>query len=621
MPRIVLILLAIPVVLIIAAAVLIPALLDEEKLLAMAAETLEKETGAVLLVEGGASLSVFPNITLELGDASITMPGEQEMSISVGALGIGVELMPLLSRQIEIGDITIDSLVMTVQSAPEQPALDTSILSDEQLDTYYAKRRQALEEADQAAGQESIAALPLALNVQRLLVTNSVLEMVSADAKETSQVKIVSLEAKSLNLDDNTIPLTLHVQLEGEEGAPPIDVEIEGGVRVNAATQLLTLENVALAVRGVLDRAVTASASGVIDLVKQAADLQIGLALDEVRGDGTVRFASFETPQINAKMHFNQFDPALLALAGPDAAVAADNEASGSASDGDQALPLNAIRAIDTKAILSIDEAKFAGHTVKKMQVKLRAVDGIVRINTLTGSVHGGKLNMKATFNAKHNTAKFNTKGGLTGMGIGLALQAMGSEPVMTGKADLQWQLNSNGSTSNQLIEHMKGPIDLQTRKVVLKNMGIEKMLCEAVAMANRESLQAKLPDTTTFENLSVKLRMNQGKVQMKPFRAELANVKLKGEGALDILPQIFKATFTASLSPGLGKLDPACRVNDRLTAIAWPLNCEGSLDGDPADWCGVDSQQIIEDLATKEAMHQLEKEGSKLLDKLLKKN
>jgi hypothetical protein len=167
----------------------------------------------------------------------------------------------------------------------------------------------------------------------------------------------------------------------------------------------------------------------------------------------------------------------------------------------------------------------------------------------------------------------------------------------------------------------MKGPIDLQTRKVVLKNLGIEKMLCEAVAMANRESLKATLPDTTQFENLSVKLRMNQGKIQMNPFRAELANVKLKGEGDLDILLQDFKATFAASLSPGLGKLDPACRVNDRLTAISWPLNCKGNLDSDPADWCGVDSQKIIEDLATKEAMHQLEKEGSKLLDKLFKKN
>jgi len=105
----------------------------------------------------------------------------------------------------------------------------------------------------------------------------------------------------------------------------------------------------------------------------------------------------------------------------------------------------------------------------------------------------------------------------------------------------------------------------------------------------------------------------------MKPFRAELSTVKLSGEGALDLLQLDFKMGIKAHLSPGIGELDPACRVNDRLTAIAWPVKCKGNLAGDPADWCGVDSQKIIEDLATEEVKHQIEKEGSKLLDKLFK--
>jgi len=321
--RTILIILAIPVLLVIVAALLIPMLLDEEKLLAMAAETLEKETGAILVVAGGASLSVFPSISLELGDASITQPGEQDMSLKVGSLGIGLELMPLFSRRVEVGDITIDGLVMTLQAAPEEPLLDTSTLTDEQLDAFYKKRREVLESANQTAGQESIAALPLALNVQRLLVTNSRLEMLSADKKESTQVKIVKLEAQGLNLDDSAMPIELQIQLQGEEGAPPIDVSIDGKVRVNAKNQLLTLEHVAVVVKGVMAEAVTVQASGVVELQKQAADLQIELVLGEMHGEGTVRYASFETPQINARLHLNIFDPALLALAGPDAAAAA----------------------------------------------------------------------------------------------------------------------------------------------------------------------------------------------------------------------------------------------------------------------------------------------------------
>ena len=104
----------------------------------------------------------------------------------------------------------------------------------------------------------------------------------------------------------------------------------------------------------------------------------------------------------------------------------------------------------------------------------------------------------------------------------------------------------------------------------------------------------------------------------MKPLRAELSQVKLKGEGAMDLLKQDFSATFTARLSPGLAKLDPACRVNERITAIGWPVNCKGSITGDPAGWCGVDSQKIIADLAVGEVQRKFEKEAGKYLDKFL---
>jgi len=622
MSRTLLIVLATPVVLLILAALLIPLLLDEEELLAIAADTLEEQTGAILRVDGGVDFSIFPNVALELGDASITMPGEQTMSLKVASLGIGLELMPLFSRKLEIGDIAIDGLVITVQSAPELPALDTSTLTDEQLDAFYQKRREVLKSATQVAGQDSIAALPLALNVGKLAVVNSRLELLSADRKETTTVNIVALEVRGLNLDDKSMPISLRLQLPGEAGAPPIAIDLQGDIKVNAGSRQLTVENLEVAVRGVMAQTVTLKASGVLEMMNQVADLNIELALGELRGDGSLRYASFETPQINAKLHLNKFDPALLALAGPDAAAAAQRNSTAEKEGvaGDQALPLDAIRAIDTRAVLLIDEANFAGHAVKNMTVKLRVVDGVAKLNALTGTVHGGKLDMKATFNAKHNTAKLNSMGSVKGLDIAQALNAMDSEPLATGTADLQWRLGSSGTTPNQLIEAMRGPIDLQTQAVTLQDLGIEKMLCEAVALANRESMVAQLPERTEFVTLSVKLRMNEGKLQMKPLRAELSKVSLRGEGALDLLKGDFRMNFEARLAPDMGELDPACRVNDRLTAIAWPVKCKGNLDGDPSNWCGVDSQKIIEDLATKEVQHQLQKEGSKLLDRLLKR-
>ena len=141
MPRFLLILILAPVAIVLVAALLIPLLLDEQKLLEVASTIVEEETGAILQVEGEINLSLFPRISLDLNDTSITMPDEQEANIRARFLGIGLELLPLLSGRVEAGEMAIDGLVMTLKQAPEQPALDTSKLTDEQLDEYYANRR------------------------------------------------------------------------------------------------------------------------------------------------------------------------------------------------------------------------------------------------------------------------------------------------------------------------------------------------------------------------------------------------------------------------------------------------------------------------------------------------
>ena len=621
MSRTILILIATPLFLIIAGALLIPVFLDKEALLAMASETLEEQTGAVLVVDGDANLSLFPKIRMGMSEVSLTLPGEAETRVRLTSLDIGLELMPLFSGRAEISELIVDGLKMTVVSPPEQPALDTSALTDEQLDALYTKRREALQAAGQEAGSEAVVALPLALNVARLSVSNSTLDLVSADKKETTQLEIVQLEATGLNLDGDPIPLSLSLIVSAGEGSAPLDLTLNGAVQIDADTQLLTLNDFAVEVLGALADPINATASGEVNLSRQAADLQIQLTLGggDVTGEGQLRYASFETPQIDAKMHFNKFDPALLALAGPAAATSKEPAAEAAAS-GDEALPLNAIREIDTRAELSIDEVNLSGHKVSDVQLKLRAVDGIVKLFPFTGTLHGGQLKANTTFNAQHNPAKFLGEGELSGLSIAQALQAMESEPIMSGKTDLQWKLNSTGSTPNQLIGAMNGPIDLLTSEVVLNSLNVEKMLCEAVALANGKSTTRTLESITRFDNISVKLKMNQGKLLMKPLLAELPHVQLQGEGNIDILKQDFAVTFRGRLSPDLGELDPACKVNQRLTAIAWPVKCKGKLSDDPASWCAVDVENIVKDLATEEVKNQAVKQASKLLNKFLGK-
>jgi uncharacterized protein involved in outer membrane biogenesis len=264
-----------------------------------------------------------------------------------------------------------------------------------------------------------------------------------------------------------------------------------------------------------------------------------------------------------------------------------------------------------------VEKAVFGAHTVTDMQAALRVVDGVVKLRSLTGTLHDGSLDMQATFNGKHNTAKLKASGQLSQLDIANALAASEAQPALSGKASLDWQLTSKGRTRNELVAALTGPMKLATTQVVLKDISVEHLLCQAVALTNQEPLTATFPTSTAFQTLGADIQLAEGKARLKPLRANLAHIALTGKGNLDLLSKDFKTTFKARLSPELETVDRACRVSKRLTAIDWPVNCKGNANGDPASWCKVDTAEIIEDLGKNEATRKIQKEAGKLLDKL----
>jgi AsmA protein len=615
MRRFILIPLALVLLLLVAAVVLVPLFLDEDKILELAASTLREQTGATLTVAGETKLSVFPVLGISLSDAAITLPGKVEPDLTVKSLSIGVQLMPLISGRVDVNAITLDGLTAKIETAPEQPAVDTSSFSDNELDEFYVQRRKEKKDADAAAGAETALEIPLTLSVQQLKITNASLELVDPEAATPTIIEMPSLQASDLNLDGRAIPLDIALRLPG---AQVIDVGMKGSVRVDLQKQNATLDELSVVITGVTAAPLHLHTRGVVNLARQIADLNLELELGDMHGKGTLRYASYESPQIDTKLQLNLFDPVLLALAGPDAAAQADNS---TATSGDEPLPLDALRSIDTRAVLSIKQAKLDVHTVNDLQVNVRAVDGVIELDQLTGELHGGQLDAQATFNAKHTTAKLSTKGSLKGLNIANVLTATGSDTEVTGTASLDWQLKSKGRTTNELTAALKGPVQLDTQEVVLQGTSVEKLICQTVALTNKEQLSTTFPTSTRFETLGASIQFADGKAKLKPLQAQLPQVGLKGRGSFDLLSQDFAMSFKASLSPTLEELDRACRVSKRLTAIDWPVNCKGNTSTDPADWCSVDAEEIIQDLAVNEGRDKLKKKAGKFLDKLFKKS
>lgn len=612
MRRIVLGFFGLLLILVVAAAVLIPMLIDKEQVLAIATQKVKEQTGATLTVGGDSKLSLLPNLGLTVADASVTMPGKDQPDITVDSLDLGIRLLPLLSKSIQIDTFSVDGLKATLEASDDVDPLDTSNMNDAQLDAFYARQKRAREAAGQSAGAEAALAVPLALNVNELKITNAQIAMLDKQGQRANTINLKKLEASGLNLDGRSIPVSIDVQLPGDA---TIDAAINAKVAISQATQLATINDLDVIVTGATPAPVELSGTGVVHLQRQTADLDINIVVDDMRGNGKMRYANFESPQIDSDLHFNLLDPAILMIAGPEAATTPQAKT----TTGDEPLPLDALRKLDTRAKLRIDDARFGAHSVKALTAQLRAVNGVINLSNISGKLHDGTLKANAVFNAKHTTAVLNTRGGLNGLQLNQAVIASGSTAKLQGVANLNWQLDGRGRTVNELKEALRGPINLDTNAVTFSGVNVEQLLCQAVALTNKQKLSQSFATDTNVKALGAKVQLANGKAQLAPLTAQLAHVGLQGDGNIDLLDQNFTVTLKAKLSKQLEELDPACSVSNKLTAIDWPIKCQGNLSTDPAKWCSVDAGAIASDLLKYEGEKRLKKEAGKLLKGLFK--
>ncbi|MFV8819429.1 AsmA family protein [Haliea sp. E17] len=398
--------------------------------------------------------------------------------------------------------------------------------------------------------------------------------------------------------------LTFAAAASGADTPPGVDVS--GKFSFDERARLLNLSAVRAILNGITDDPVVLVLSGPVDIESRNAELTLDLEHGEVRGGGTLNYAADASPEVDAKLHLNRFSPALYALAGPDAAAEVDTSSSAA---GAEVLPLDALRAMDTRAELTIDEVLWQGYAIHNLQARLRVVNGNAILPGITGDVYGGKLAMKANLNAQPAVPRINTEGSLTGVDIASLLAASQVETVLTGSANLDWDLRGQGNTADAIRDSLRGPIHLTTDNAELTAVGVEQKLCEVVALANREAMSNALPDSSQFQQLSATVQLENGRALLQPLKADLPEMSLSGKGKLDLASQDFDAVFNARLSPALEQLDPACRVNERITSIKWPVECEGNLAGEPKEWCSVDSKEILKDLGGNELKNKLQDE------------
>jgi AsmA protein len=105
------------VVLVVAAVVVVPLLVDADDVKRQVAEHVERHTGRALSIPGEVELSVFPWLGATLGSVSLgNAPGfAAPVFASTEKVEVRVKLMPLLSRRVEMDTVVVHGLTLNLE--------------------------------------------------------------------------------------------------------------------------------------------------------------------------------------------------------------------------------------------------------------------------------------------------------------------------------------------------------------------------------------------------------------------------------------------------------------------------------------------------------------------------
>ena len=615
------------------AMLLLPMLIDEQALIDLAQEQVRTNTGGELIVGGEAELSFFPRFGIRLEDTSLNLPAQSEFDQSITAsiqtLDVGLALLPLLSGNVDVGTILISGVKAEItepQALPPAPE-PQPIMSDREWEKRgelirQTKAREKQRQLNEQQGITGVAIIAEALQIEDISVI-----MRTRDGKLANEIAVEDLTLSGVNTRNDPMSLEGHLRVLGDGSAAPLELDLNGFIRLASDFTAIQLENLQTNIEGALTQPVSSSLSGKFVMSPAKADFTLTAVLPGGDVNGALTWAALESPEIKldlttARLDTDQLQPAPAPVGGsnrPDPQPTANTQKRGESVA--VPLPVGPLRDLDLELRINADALIAAGQTITDAQVFMRVRDGVAEIDYLRGVLHQGQLDTRIALNARRPVVEAEVKGGLKGVNMNSLLASLGNADAASGRIEMGWDLETEGATSDDLVASMDGDLNVAGQDLVLEKVSVQALICSAVAVVNKIPPIAGLPSNTPITDLSLSVDFDEGVGDIEKLRFATPGVVMKGEGDISLSTLDFGFRLEGQVNNEIMEVSPLCVIDQRYAGVDWPVDCQGSLAAESPAKCKVDvatiAQQIIENEAKQQVQDMIEEKAGSLIKKL----
>lgn len=516
---------------------------DEARLKQIATEQVRAQTGRELIINGPLKLDFFPGVSLVASDVELSGPENYSGPdlFKADEFRMSLSLLPLLSGNVETGDIGLDGAEVNVHT-------DLSGVSS--LDGLTGGDAPA----DPEARQPGVSTGQIVLSGIRLNLTDA--------ATDSRQVFVV----ERLQVDSFRYDQPVPFEFQGSLGEPPVisDIDLKGEVLVPSGPGPVQIARFEL----------DAGISGIEMALSGSAEVQPGPPMIARFSDGRIRLgeseftAAFsyldgERPRIEASLQGEMLDvDALLAAIPAEPAQSPTAAGEPSAADVPEDSPLLLLRDMDLDADLTLDAMKISGLDLTSIRTRVLAENGVVTIDPLSGALAGGRLDAvgRVDLNAEPPVVELSPVFDLESLAE--ALEPWGMDRFLSGSGVLDLSLNARGLDVKSVLGSLNGSGNYDFRDGAIKGLNLDGMVQGLASRNIADAVRAGVGGTTEFQTLEGILSIEDGTISLPGMQIITELLGISGDVRLGM----------ADLS-----LDGRIRLDgERLNQV--PIALEGTL-------------------------------------------
>jgi AsmA protein len=590
----------------------------------------KEHTARVLVIRGPLRLKLFPWLGLSVRDVELSNPpgyGTQPF-LAVQNASIGVKLLPLLGKRVEVSRVALEGVSINLVSRGEEnnwkdlgeskepPARSTGsesplqgALSIEGVDLSKSSlvyRDEVKKTTTQIGGLELHAgrleaghdrAGIASLEVQGTYLARSDADKADADLKPLP----FSLRSPGLTLDSAASRLAptkielklgeaaLLVSLSGEKLST--DRVVSGSVTVPKTSPRKLLQSLGITPPVTRDSGVLSAFELQTNFRLTPRDLQLSalqLTLDETHVQGSAAIEDLDSTALAFDLNVSPINldryrpPVEKAPPGP-AKRPATTAAAPAPAKAPTPLPLESLRKLNAHGTLRVAGATFSNLVFTNVVMPLMAKDGHIHLGPTQARLYGGSYNGDIVLDARPVQAQLSLNEHVHDTDIGALLKAALDSSRLSGHADANVAVTGVGNTDEAIIRSLNGKIDANVKQGALVGIDVVFEMQRANSLLKREMPPQRTagPVRTVFNALQMKSTLDKGVLRIDDLRVETDFLKIHGGGTLDTVTEAINYQLVTSVNalPATGGPDRAAGSGlDALKSVEVPLTITGTL-------------------------------------------